>query len=267
MSHADIVAARMEGNPYCLDGLATRFSDFERQVAAETKARKVTEEASFEVLRDTLLKLESSVDTEIQRCETSNRSAQAACEAKLSAAQGQLEAFFLEQFDHVHSLVDALDDRIGTVETTFVQARESYLQDMDDRSTALDQELSDLRRNFEDELAERKENESNVLARICRAEIATDEKLVREHRICEQKYVQLATDAAENSHARQEYQRNYQQKVMTELEDTKRQLAMVTKAREQADDDIVVALNHYTKALQGALSTVSQGTVQAASSM
>jgi hypothetical protein len=257
----------MEGNPCSLDRLAERFSDFERQVVADTRARKVTEEASFEVLRDTLCKLENSLNTEIQRCESSNRSAQAACEAKVSAAQNKLEALFLEQFDHVHSLVDALDDRIGTVEKTFVHARENYLQDMHDRSTALDEELSDLGRAFEDEMAERKENESKILARICRSETAVDEKLVREQRTCEQKYVQLAKDAAENNHARQECLRNYQEKIMTELEDAKHQLAMVTKARVLADDDIALALNHYTQALQGALSTVSKGTVQAASSI
>mmetsp|Transcript_81778 Transcript_81778/g.265008 ORF Transcript_81778/g.265008 Transcript_81778/m.265008 type:complete len:282 (+) Transcript_81778:55-900(+) len=256
-----------EGTRNRLSELADRFSGFERQVEADTRARKLTEEASIEVVRESLARLEHAVEAEVQARTAGQSSLQAAFEARLSVAQGRLEALFLEQFDHVHSLVDALGERMGLVERDFLQSRERYVEEMAERSAALERELTELRRALEEELAERQEREAAVLTRLSGAEARAAERLGHGRRLCEQRHVQLARDAEESARARQEAHGALQRRAAAELEEARRSLAAASRARERADDDIATALNHYTRGLQDAVCGLSQGALQAATAL
>lgn len=247
-----------------LTELTERFSGFECQIKADAKARKVTQEGSIVSVKATLARIEEMLNAEIMGRTEDHQMLQTSFEAKLAGAQGKLEALFLERFDHIHSLVDALDDRTSIVEKDFTHSRERYVAEMEDESGQLNQELCEFQQGFEEEIADRKLRESDLLEKIRVAEGKAAEKIAHEIQQHDQKYAHLARDAEDSSRAREESQRHFQERAIAEVEAAATSLKSTTKAREQADDDIVIALNHYTQALQGALCTVSQGVLHAA---
>lgn len=59
--------------------LQERFSGFEKQMEVESRARREGEETRFNVIRDTIMKLEKTINAEVKRrCEV-NKSLQQVC--------------------------------------------------------------------------------------------------------------------------------------------------------------------------------------------
>merc|ERR1719450_956566 len=92
----------------------------------------------------------------------------------------------------------------------------------------------------------------------------TAEKIERDDKLAERKYAQLLRDADESVRTRDAAFLRFQDQMNQDLASLKAALSQETKARTQADDDIVAALNHYTKELQRAVGSVSHGTLEAA---
>merc|ERR1712176_388623 len=127
------------------------------------------------------------------------------------------------------------------------------------------QELRELQQAYQEEIEERAHNETVLLNDVAAAEARAAQKIAHEQQLNDQKYVHLARDAEESSHARAEIQRKFQERAVVDMQAVATALAETVKAREQADNDIVAALNHYSTGLQGAVCTVSQGALQAVS--
>ncbi|CAE7485163.1 unnamed protein product [Symbiodinium natans] len=192
------------------------------------------------------------------------RGVQVVLQPKITQAQGKLEAAFLSQLEHVHSLVDAVNDRMASVEKDFQQSRARYIGQMDLEASAIEQDLAEFRKAFELEQVNRQEREHGLQERLEAAKLQTAEKLARDDQLADRKYAQLLRDADESVRERDREQQKFKEQVDAEIASLKTAISEATQARSQADDDIVAALNHYTKELQQAVSSVSHGALQAA---
>merc|ERR1712048_1151550 len=172
--------------------------------------------------------------------------------------QEKLENAFLERFDQVHSTIDAMSDRLGSVEKDFSQSRARYIREMEDQSAFLDKDLSALKITFDKALAMRREKESMIFQKVEELQARTAEKFDHERQINEHKSKRLFEDLEESKRVRELAHKRFQESAKAELEDARRSCEAEAKARAQADDDIVSALNQYTKGLQEALRSVSQ---------
>merc|ERR1712187_818029 len=94
--------------------------------------------------------------------------------------------------------------------------------------------------------------------KIDKLQAHTTEKFKHERHICEQKFNRLADDLEDNRQTRERENKRFQDSAKAEIEAVKQSCEAETRARAQADDDIVTALNHDTKGLQEALRSVSQ---------
>jgi len=246
-----------------LSELQQRFQLFERQVEADTKARKYSEDSTVDALEKGVLKLEDSLALEAQAGSNGLQEVQAYLEPKLNEAQSKLEASFLSQFEQIYSSIEALNDRTGAVEKDFVQSRAHYVGEMKLESAAVDEDLSEFRQSFQLELQASKDREMRLHQQLDELATSTAEKLARDEQLSDRKLAQLVRDADESVRACGVMQQRVQEEVEEEVTKLQHSLADVTKVRAQADDDIVAALNHYTKELQKALSSVSQGALEA----
>mmetsp|Transcript_32328 Transcript_32328/g.58689 ORF Transcript_32328/g.58689 Transcript_32328/m.58689 type:complete len:290 (-) Transcript_32328:79-948(-) len=246
-----------------LSELQQRFQSFERQVEADTKARKHSEDSTVDGLEKGVQKLGESLAQEVQASSKELSEVQAYLEPKLNDAQSKLEASFLTQFEQIHSAIDALNDRTADVEKDFVQSRSHYIGEMALESAAVDENLSEFRKSYELELQASQDRELKLHQQIEILSTSTTEKLARDEQLSERKYAQLLRDADESVRVRDAIQKRFQEDLEKEVAKLKEALVDVAKARAQADDDIVAALNHYTKELQKALSSVSQGALEA----
>lgn len=242
-----------------LQVLASGFSIFERQLEQETKARKVVELAHIQTIHSQSARVEQLLQQEAERASECQRSLQRSLEGRLVEAQGKLESLFLDKFDSVHSALAALDERLHTVEGSFAQACESYIHDMREENLSTRAESMEFNRSFREELSKRHDTEDSINARISELQQRTDHRLASEQQVREQRWAQLAKDIPESNWAWEAANKDYQDQLAAKVHRCKAGLVAATRTRAQADDDIVAALNHYTKVLQDAVTSVSRG--------
>merc|ERR1711879_222571 len=147
--------------------------------------KKDTEITNVEALHGSLARLEQTLNNEVRRRMDAFKSLQTTFEAQVAMVQDKLESTFLDRYDHLHSVVEAISDRMNIVEKDFSQSRESYISDMEEKSKAVDNDLISFKKAFEDELRVRAERESQLHKKITMLEAKTSEKFEHERQICD----------------------------------------------------------------------------------
>lgn len=239
-----------------LYALSERFSGFERQMEMETKTRKDAEELQLNALKDNVTRLEKTLNAEIKRRVEANKALQGMFEAQMATVQDKLEAGLLERLDHLHTTVGALNQRMDSVESDFSQSREKYIRDIEDKSAMVAKDVENLQAAFRAEREERKERETLIIAKLRDLEAKTVENFASGQALCEEKYQDIREELEEALN--KDGDKKFQDFILEEIAGLKNSLVVESQTRESADDDIVNALNHYTKAIQESLRVVNQ---------
>mmetsp|Transcript_50135 Transcript_50135/g.119340 ORF Transcript_50135/g.119340 Transcript_50135/m.119340 type:complete len:267 (+) Transcript_50135:92-892(+) len=241
-----------------IGALRDRFDNFQSQWAQHAKNRMDLEENKLIGIKESMGKLEQTLNSEIKRRVEANKALQGLFENQIQSVQGRLEEVFLERLDRLQSSVDALSDRIGTIEREFTMTREQYIQDIEDKNAVVAKDLNTIQNAFENEKVDRKEREDAIKKKISDHEIRTQSAFEVSAQNREQKYQQLRGELEDLKRVRGKGDDKFQTFILEEIAAVKEGLSAESTAREEADDDIVQALNHYTKALQDALRIVNQ---------
>lgn len=246
-----------------LEQLKEHFDSVQREVEADAHSRRASEEASIEAIKERVRTLETSLKAETSKEEERRRSLQAAFESRLAAAQRRVEAEFLERFDQVRSALDDLEDRTQSVETDFGPCRERFLGQLRGRNQELGEQLKEVEQELLTEARGCRDREGYLLQRIDESGKRAADRLERQRCLWELKFGELLEDAEACARAREGAQRRLREDMVQKIAELRRILKDAGSARQAADDQITVALNHYTNALQEALSEASQGMVEA----
>lgn len=241
-----------------LDALQDRFNGFERQMETDKKQRREADDNKVSIVRDSMSKLEKTLNSEIKRRVEANKALQNMFENQIATVQDKLEAVFCERLDQLQSAVDSLNDRMGIVERDFTMEREKYVRNIEEKNSMVAKEVNALQNAFENEKAARQEREANIAKRIGDHEYRTEGRFEQERIAREQKYSQIREELDDAKRTRERGDEKFQTFILEEVATLKNGLVLESQTREQADDDIVQALNHYTKALQDALRIVNQ---------
>jgi len=248
----------MAGGELKIDKLAEvaeRFNGMERGMEVNRKQRQDKEEDEIHALRINITRLENTLNQEVKRRSETNKSIQGAFEAHMATVQDRLEAGLVHRLDTLVSSVDSLNNRIGVVADEFSTARESYIRDMEDKSTLVADDIVKLKATFTAERNERKERETLIVAKLKDLDERTAEQLVKDRRTIDVQVVELQEELGVVGH---EEDRRFHEFVFTELAALKTGLVQEAQTREEADDEIVNALNHYTQSVQEAMRVVNQ---------
>lgn len=238
--------------------LQDRLSGLERQVECDAKARKDLDDSVHMSVLDTIRRLEMTLNAEIQRRTQAASEMQSYFDAKVANMQEKLEETFLQRFDHVHSMLESIGDRTVHIEKGFVQSRELYIKDAQERAATVRKDSAALSSVMQAEFRARREREGHISERLRVLESQTAEKFVRGQQICDQKFDHLHEMLQGIRVDSESGDRRFQARVIEEVSTLKDSLVCEAQGREQADDDIVSALNHYTKELQRALRALNQ---------
>jgi len=235
-----------------------RFSGLERQLDAEAKVRRDNENYAYTSISETMARLQSTMDAEIHRREEADAKVQNLFDSRVANMKDKLQEVFMERFDQVHSTVDTLNERMSEIEKGFSRSRERYLKSAEERAVTMAKDVEALRVGMRDEFENRREREAEICARVLEAEATTAHKLVGGQQICDHKFDHLHQALQESRLGREAGDRRFQARIIEDVSSLKDSLVCESQAREAADDDIVSALNHYTKELQRALRVVNQ---------
>merc|ERR1712224_621351 len=147
---------------------------------------------------------------------------------------------------------------ISTVERDFTLTREQYIQDIEDKNAVVAKDVNGMQNNFENEKIDRKERELAISRKLSDHETRTQAAFEAQTGNREQKYSSLRSELDTIKRSREKGDDKFQTFILEEVAAVKNGFVAESHAREQADDDIVQALNHYTKCLQDALRIINQ---------
>eukprot|EP00922_Rhytidocystis_sp_ex-Travisia-forbesii_P023072 GHVS01033886.1.p1 GENE.GHVS01033886.1~~GHVS01033886.1.p1 ORF type:complete len:274 (+),score=60.69 GHVS01033886.1:58-822(+) len=234
-----------------------RISGFELQIQSEAAQRKSTEESRITKVNESIAKLEKSLNGEIRRRLDGNKQLTEIFSQQVGEVQSKLEKLFVEKLDMLQSSVEGLNKRASIIETEFVQQKEKYIKEVQEQNVTVARDVTTLQTSFDSEKLSRSDRESQLCRRLGELESKSQAQLEAERNLREQKYSTFHQSLEEAKGARADEDEKFEGFIMKEMDGLKTGLVSETQERERADDDIVQAINHYTKALQDALRLVN----------
>lgn len=240
-----------------LSALQDKIVRFEGRLQVESQNRKAAEENRLNVLREAIGSVEKTLNAEVRRRLDANKTIQSGFESQLSTLQAHVERSLGEKSRQVTEAIEALSTRIRAAEDRVTAMGESQHAVAQKLSANIEQAVTDIRtlkEHLDNELKARRQREAILLDRLTDVEKQLDSRVTLERGIREKDVAHLRStlDTVHENHVALD--ETFQQTLANRFHDLKVSLQQESQAREQADDDIVQALNHYTAALQSALS-------------
>lgn len=232
-----------------------RIMGFERQMESETRNRKITEEERLSAVWEAITKLEKALNGEIKHRVDASKTLQSMFETQITNVQEQFEGIFGERMDQLVAAVEDLTERVTLAERAVVGFNPKA--DIEEKYQSVAVEIASLQSAIETEKLTRQERDANVTKRLGLLEHNLDNKLEVERAARNEKYVLLKEEVETLKTSKEERDEKFQTYILEEIANTKNAILVESQTRELADDDIVQALNHYTKALQDALRIVN----------
>jgi hypothetical protein len=234
-----------------------QFLNFERQMEDETKSRRLAEDSKLSGARDTLQRLEKTLNAEVKRRVEANKALQEMFETQILSVQQRLEAGFEERLEKVEDALNGLADRVGVIERDFAIERDRYVRDIEDKNALVARDVNGLQTAFENERLVRAEKEALIVKRLADIEAKTDDRIEGGKLMLDNRILQIRAEMEEIYRTTSNGEDKFEKFVLDEIASLKNAVLMESQSRESADDDLVNALNHYTKALQDALRIIN----------
>ena len=178
-------------------------------------------------------------------------------ESQILSVQEKLESGFDERLEKVEEAINGVSDRLGLIERDFAMERDRYVRDIEDKNALVARDVNALQTAFENERIVRAEKEAMLVRRLGDLEAKTDDKIETSKAVLDNRVLQMRTEMEDLHRANINGEDKFEQFVLEELASLKNSVLIETHGRESADDDLVNALNHYTKALQDALRIIN----------
>jgi hypothetical protein len=237
--------------------IADQFKKFEHgmEVKSTPRDKQQKEEDEIQSIKANIARLENTLKQEVKRRTETNKAIQNSFEAHISTVGDKLEAGLVTRLDSLMASVEVLNDRVGFVEEEFNTARQSYIRDMEDKSTLVADDIVAMKSVVTSERSERRDRETLIIAKLKDLDRRTAEQMVKDDEVLDGQVAVLVKELGVVGH---EEDRKFHEFVFTELAALRTGLENEAQIREQADDEIVNALNHYTQSVQEAMRVVNQ---------
>jgi SF-assemblin/beta giardin len=238
-----------------LASLQEDFANFERtQFNGQSEAEK---SSSTDFLAVTVSTLEKTLAAEIRRRVETTKHLQQLFADQIKSVKEKLESIFADKLTLIDDAKQNLNSRIAALERDFTFQREKYLQEIDSRQKEVKEDLISIESVLKREIDLRSQKDTMIMERVVSAEQKIQAVMTKEKQLVDSKLQLLRDSLIEYKKIRDRGDEKFQSFVVEEIATLKNALIVETQSREQADDDIVQALNHYTKALQEALKIVN----------
>lgn len=235
--------------------IANGLKGYQHSLDISKRERQEKDEEYIHRIKMDIARLNEVLKQEVQRRTETNKAISGMFEAHMTTVQDKLEATVTHRLDTLYASVEALNQRVEFVEKDFAATLKSYHEDLKDKGELVAQDITGLKASFQAENEERREREILMIAKVKDVERRTAEALAKERDDLEAQVPKLHEELNGVGHEEDQRFHDY---VFQELAALKTGLVQESQTREQADDEIVAALNHYTKSVQEAMRVVNQ---------
>jgi Skp family chaperone for outer membrane proteins len=238
--------------------VAEKFSRFYSDLEHEKNARREVETGRRNALYDQVQKLELDLETEIRRRQESDRLLQEKVSTDLKAMEQGIAAHVREMQQGLKASIDALTRSFAELHQGLREEREQRRVDVEHLAQSVVAKVDECQTSIDDERVERLEREANTLKRVGEDIFKLQEKVDVE-RAAREGGVNALREQLEGITRRADtHDDKFQTIALTEIASLKSALNAEKEERVAEDEQIVHAINDYTRALQDGLRIVNQ---------
>lgn len=230
---------------------------FESLMKERSAHRREKEEQSLAQVMIQLTAAERALSTETQRRIESTHAIQKSCTQKIIEMEHNFQRILDERTRRMEERLVSVQEKVEELAAKFEEERENVPAAMERTG----QELLDMVSTFQQELADERNDRLNREGRILAQMDAHASEIITSIEYETNEREQIANNLQEriatNEHLRAQNERDIQDRIQKELSELRGMIDKEKQERKMEDDEIVIALNTYTKQLQSSLSVIS----------
>lgn len=219
--------------------------------------RKEKEEHSLAQVTIQLTAAERALTMETQRRIQSTHAIQKSCTQKIQDMERNFERILNERSLRMEERLVNVQQKLEELTNRFEEEKESVPKDMECRGKELKEMLDTIQNELSEERSDRLKREGRILKQMDDHSSAIYGAIEKETTEREKIAYDLQTRIDDNERLRNQSEMDLQAKIQNEIEELKGMLDREQQERKLGDDEIVVALDRYTKQLQSSLSVIS----------
>lgn len=241
-----------------LNSMADDFNNFYGDLDEETTIRKQAEEARVVRMERELGKIETVLATETKRRIEASKALQTMFEAKVIALQREFKSELRAAYEPLQSQIDALVGRVEQLELTMENERRDREKEIQKANKEVLDKFAVHQKQFEVEKVTRLQREAQTLKRIGDEVFRMQQKITAERTAREASIVLMKDDFMAAHKAREKADEVFKSEMLRKMAVVEKDLEIETKNREASEEQLVNALNDYTRALQDGLRIVNR---------
>mmetsp|Transcript_39589 Transcript_39589/g.79129 ORF Transcript_39589/g.79129 Transcript_39589/m.79129 type:complete len:286 (-) Transcript_39589:157-1014(-) len=241
-----------------LNAMADNFNTFYGDLEEETSLRKQAEETRAVRIERELEKIEQVLATETKRRIEAGKALQNMFEAKVQAMQKEFKAELRACFEPLQSQIDALVSRVELLEVTMENERRDREKEIQKANKEVLDKFSVHQKQFEIEKVTRLQREAQTLKRVGDEVFRIQQKITSERTAREASITLMKDDFMTAQKAREKADEIFKSEMLRKMASVEKDLEVETKNREASEEQLVNALNDYTRALQDGLRIVNR---------
>jgi len=241
-----------------LNAMADNFNTFYGDLEEETSLRKQAEETRAVRIERELEKIEQVLATETKRRIEAGKALQNMFEAKVQAMQKEFKAELRACFEPLQAQIDALVSRVELLEVTMENERRDREKEIQKANKEVLDKFAVHQKQFEIEKVTRLQREAQTLKRVGDEVFRLQQKITSERTSREAAVTLMKDDFMSATKAREKADEIFKSEMLRKMAAVEKDLEVETKNRETSEEQLVNALNDYTRALQDGLRIVNR---------
>ncbi|KAG1659271.1 hypothetical protein FOA52_008200 [Chlamydomonas sp. UWO 241] len=240
-----------------LEHVSERFASLWTDIEAEKQARRLAENSKARNFTESLARVEKGLETEVQRRADSDKQLQTYVEDELAALSERCASQNTEMRAVLEQGIDALSARVQELHTALREEREQRKRNVEHLATSMMGKVNECVAVLDDERSNRTQEQATVLARFGEDIVAVQARLDKERATRDAELSSLRSEVHNVLGSHNEADAQFKATSLEEMGALKAALHLEREERIAEDDEIVQAINDYTKALQEGLKLVS----------
>ncbi|GIL59437.1 hypothetical protein Vafri_14118 [Volvox africanus] len=240
-----------------LEHVTERFAGLWTDLEQEKQNKRMQESTRFSLLQESLQRIEKSVEAEVKRRAESDKQLQSHFEAEIKTLQERQVQQFQDLQLALKSAVESLNQRITDLHSLVRDERDARRSDIEHLATNLVGKVNECVAAIDEERNGRVQEQTVAMKRIGEDLMLLSQRLDIEKTSRETELSALRSEVHDAIGNRNLTDDQFKGAVLDEVAALKAALALEREERIAEDDEIVQAVNDYTKALQEGLKLVS----------
>eukprot|EP00908_Phaeocystis_cordata_P022444 Transcript_4861.p2 GENE.Transcript_4861~~Transcript_4861.p2 ORF type:complete len:266 (-),score=143.80 Transcript_4861:1249-2046(-) len=241
-----------------LNALADNFNNFYGDLEEETTVRKQAEEARVARIERECGKLERVIGTETKRRIEASKALQAMFENQLVQLQKEFKEDLREAYEPLQEQIDALIGRVERLEKTMEEEKRDREIEIQRANKEILDKFSEHVKQFEVEKVTRLQREAQTLKRVGDEVFRIQQKITAERSARESAIILMKDDFLAATKAREKADEVFKGEMLRKMAAVEKDLEIETRNRQASEEQLVNALNDYTRALQDGLRIVNR---------